>query len=164
MELRDLDNKDIFQLIQTIVQNIKVENTFDVILSNANTKVERLKQNHNNNIIFQQFFEISDTKITNSQIGTNNSEININTKLSDEISQAILEIKEMAELSEENKSEIIELLKIIYNSLQSDNKEKQTKAKISLKQLLKDIGDTGVKVIDVLSGLASLANFFNFIK
>lgn len=116
-------------------------------------------------IMNQTNYNINNSSLIGSQIGTNNSQLYFNqNEFSEEISKAILEIKAIAELSEENKVTIIDLLKQIDDAIQSNNKNAQTEAKITLKGMLKGIGNAGVKVISVLSGLANLANFFGFDK
>lgn len=111
----------------------------------------------------QTNYNISNSSLVGSQVGTINSQLNFNqTAFSDEIAQAISEIKGIPELSQENMEIIIELLGQINVAVQSDNKEKQTEAKFTLKGVLKGIGNVGVKVISVLSGLASLAKFLGF--
>lgn len=113
----------------------------------------------------QTNYNINNSSLIGSQIGTNNSQLYFNqNEFSEEISKAILEIKAIAELSEENKVTIIDLLKQIDDAIQSNNKNAQTEAKFTLKGMLKGIGNAGVKVISVLSGLANLANFFGFDK
>lgn len=117
----------------------------------------------NTTIMHQTNYNIKGSSIVGSQVGTVNSQLNFNqSDLSDEISQAILKIKEIAELSEENKKIIIELLQQIDVAVKSDNKDVQTEAKFTLKGILKGIGNTSVKVISVLSGLVNLAKFFGF--
>lgn len=114
-------------------------------------------------IMSQTNFNINNSSLVGSQIGTSNSQLYFNQNdFSGEISRAISEIKTIAELSEENKVIIIDLLKQIDDAIQSNNKDAQTEVKFTLKGVLKGIGNAGVKVISVLSGLANLANFFGF--
>lgn len=116
-------------------------------------------------IMNQTNYNINNSSLIGSQIGTNNSQLYFNqNEFSGEISKAISEIKAIAELSEENKVTIIDLLKQIDDAIQSNNKDAQTEAKFTLQGMLKGIGNAGVKVISVLSGLANLANFFGFDK
>lgn len=111
----------------------------------------------------QTNYNINNSSLVGSQIGTTNSQLNFNQNVfSEEINQAISEIKTIAELSEENRSIIIDLLKQIDVAVQSDNKDAQTEAKFTLKGVLKGIGNVSVKVISVLSGLVNLAKFFGF--
>lgn len=114
-------------------------------------------------IMNQTNYNISNSSLVGSQIGTTNSQLNFNKNtFSDEINEAIVEIKSIEELSKENMETIIELLGQIDVALQSDNKEAQAEAKFTLKGMLKGIGNAGVKVVSVLSGLANLAKFFGF--
>lgn len=171
VELRDLEYKEIFRLMQSIVQYIKTGDTFDVVYSKATIKAEDLRKEHTNimtnerstTIMNQTNYNINNSSLVGSQIGTTNSQLNFNqSNFSDEISQAIFEIKGIAELSEENKKLIIDLLQQIDAAVKSDNKNAQVEAKFTLKGILKGIGNTSVKVISVLSGLANLAKFFGF--
>lgn len=114
-------------------------------------------------IMNQTNYNINNSSLVGSQIGTTNSQLNFNQNtFSKEISEAVVEIKTIAELSKENMETIIDLLGQIDVAIQSDNKEAQTEAKFTLKGMLKGIGNAGVKVISVLSGLANLAKFFGF--
>ncbi|ADU26507.1 YjcQ family protein [Ethanoligenens harbinense] len=111
----------------------------------------------------QTTYNISDSSLIGSQIGTLNSQLNFNqTSFSDEITQAISGIKAIPELSQENMETIIDLLGQISIAVQSDNKEEQTEAKFTLKGVIKGMGNAGIKVIGVLSGLANLAKFLGF--
>lgn len=114
-------------------------------------------------VMNQTNYNISNSTLVGSQIGTTNSQLYFNQNdFSVEISKAILEIKTIAELSEENRITIIDLLKQIDDAIQSNNKEAQSEAKFTLIGMLKGIGNAGVKVISVLSGLANLAKFLGF--
>lgn len=114
-------------------------------------------------VMNQTNYNISNSTLVGSQIGTTNSQLYFNQNdFSVEISKAILEIKMIAELSEENRITIIDLLKQIDDAIQSNNKEAQSEAKFTLIGMLKGIGNAGVKVISVLSGLANLAKFLGF--
>lgn len=108
----------------------------------------------------QTNYNITNSSLVGSQIGTQNSQLYFNqSDFSSEINQAISEIKTITELSEKSMNSIIDLLQQIDIAVKSDNKEAQTEAKFTLKGMLKGIGNTGVKVISVLSGLANLAKF-----
>ena len=114
-------------------------------------------------VMNQTNYNISNSTLVGSQIGTTNSQLYFNQNdFSVEISKAILEIKTIAELSEENRITIIDLLKQIDDAIQSNNKEAQSEAKFTLIGMLKGIGNADVKVISVLSGLANLAKFLGF--
>lgn len=108
-------------------------------------------------------YNISNSSLVGSQIGTTNSQIYFNqSDFSSEINHAILKIKSTAELSEENMTSIIDLLQQIDAAVTVGNEDAQTEAKFTLKGMLKGMGDTGAKVISILSGLANLAKFFGF--
>lgn len=70
VELRDLEYKEIFRLLQSIVQNIKVGDAFDVVYSKAVIMANDLRREHKNVTIIEQKFDISNSEIRNSQIGT----------------------------------------------------------------------------------------------
>ncbi len=170
VELRGLQYEEVFHLLQSIVQNIKVGNEFDVVYSKAVLMADEKRKKHNERntpIMSQTNITITHSSVSNSQVGTSNSQLNFNqsdfsSDFSNEISQSISEINAIAELSKENMATIIDLLKKIDASVQSGDEEAQTEAKYTLKGVLKGIGNAGVKVISVLSGLANLAKFFGF--
>lgn len=146
------------------------EKGYDKIHRENNTEIiEKLLEKYqsgdvsNTTIMNQTNYNIKGSSIVGSQVGTVNSQLNFNqSDFSDEISQAIIKIKEIAELSEENKKLIIELLQQIDVAVKSNNKDVQTEAKFTLKGILKGIGNTSVKVISILSGLVNIAKFFGF--
>jgi len=114
-------------------------------------------------VMNQTNYNISNSSLVGSQVGTTNSQLNFNQGIfSDEIIQAISEIKNIPELSPENMETIIDLLGQISEAVQSANEDAQTEAKFTMKGMLKGIGNAGTKVIAVLSGLANLAKFFGF--
>ena len=111
----------------------------------------------------QTNYNITNSSLVGSQIGTQNSQLYFNqSDFSNEINQAISEIRNITELSEESMKSIIDLLQQIVVAVKKDDKEVQTEAKFTLKGILKGIGNTSVKVVSVLSGLANLAKFFGF--
>ena len=75
VELRGLEYNEIFHLMQSIVQYIKVENTFDVVYSKATIKAEELRREHKNITIIKQNFKVSNSEIQNSQLGTFDSKL-----------------------------------------------------------------------------------------
>lgn len=75
VELRDLEYKDIFRLLQSIVQNIKVGDTFEEIYTKAVIMVDDLRREHKNITIIKQKFDVSNSKIQNSQLGTIESKL-----------------------------------------------------------------------------------------
>ena len=108
-------------------------------------------------------YHIENSTVTGSQIGTINSQLNINSAdFSNEVNQAISEIKNISQLTTDNMNTIIELLGEINAAVQSDDTETQTEKKFTLKGLLKGLGNAGVKVISVLSSLANLAKFLGY--
>ncbi len=172
VELRELEYKEIFHLLQSIVQNIKVGDTFDEVYSKAVEKANDLRKGYSrviqdlderSTIMNQTNYNITNSSIVGSQIGTQNSQLNFSqSDFSDEINQAISEIKNITELSAENMKSIIMLLQQIDDAVKEDNKEAQAEAKFTLRGILKGIGNTGTKVVGVLSGLTNLAKFFGY--
>lgn len=75
VELRDLEYKEIFRLLQSIVQNIKEGGAFDVVYSKTVIMADKLRKEHKNTTIIEQEFVISDSKIQNSQLGTFESKL-----------------------------------------------------------------------------------------
>lgn len=113
--------------------------------------------------INQTSYNINNSSLVGSQIGTTNSQLYFNQdNFSEQINKAVSEIREIAELSDEYKDTIIGLLEQINTAIQSNNQEAQIEAKSTLEGMLRGIGNASVKVISVLSGLTDLANFFGF--
>lgn len=75
VELRDLEYNDVFRLLQFIVQSIKVGDTFEVVCSKAVAKADTLRREHKEIAIIEQKFNISNSEIKNSQLGTFESEL-----------------------------------------------------------------------------------------
>ena len=75
VELRDLEYKEIFRLLQSIVQNIKEGVSFDVVYSRAVMMADDLRREHKNITIIEQKFDISNSEIRNSQLGTFESKL-----------------------------------------------------------------------------------------
>ena len=75
VELRDLEYKEIFRLMQSIVQNIKEGVSFDVVYSRAVMMADDLRREHKNITIIEQKFDISNSEIRNSQLGTFESKL-----------------------------------------------------------------------------------------
>lgn len=70
VELRDLKYSEIFYLLQSIVQNIKVGNKFDVVYSKAVMMADEKRRSHKRISVIRQDFNISNSAIHNSQLGT----------------------------------------------------------------------------------------------
>lgn len=77
VELRDLQYMEIFHLLQSIVQNIKVGNEFDLVHSKAVIMADEKRRNHKDISVIQQKFDISNSEIHNSQLGTIESELKV---------------------------------------------------------------------------------------
>lgn len=75
VELRDLEYKEVFRLLQFIVQNIKVGDSFEVVCSKAVIMADSLRREHKNITIIEQKFEISNSEIRHSQLGTFKSKL-----------------------------------------------------------------------------------------
>ena len=67
--------KEIFRLMQSIVQNIKEGVSFDVVYSRAVMMADDLRREHKNITIIEQKFDISNSEIRNSQLGTFESKL-----------------------------------------------------------------------------------------
>lgn len=106
-------------------------------------------------------YNISNSSIVGSQIGTSNSQLNFNQDaFSGEISQAINEIKDIADVSKEHEEAIIDLLKQADTAVQNNDIEAQKKAKDTWQWIKRMLGKTAPQIISVLSGLANIAQFF----
>lgn len=61
--------------MQSIVQNIKEGVSFDVVYSRAVMMADDLRREHKNITIIEQKFDISNSEIRNSQLGTFESKL-----------------------------------------------------------------------------------------
>lgn len=77
VELRDLQYTEIFHLLQSIVQNIKVGNEFDVVYSKAVIMADEKRRSHKGNLVIKQDFNISNSTIHKSQLGTFESNLTV---------------------------------------------------------------------------------------
>ncbi len=170
VELRDLDyNKDVFWIMQTIVNNIKNQDGFATLCDKAKEQSNQLRLERKFiggvTTMNQTNITITNSSLTGTQVGTTNSTVNfapvnMSNDLSGEINQAISAIKEVAEITNDEKNMITDLLKEIDTAVKENNKEKQDKSKLMLKTVLKGMGEGGSKIITILSGLANLVKFF----
>lgn len=77
VELRDLQYTEIFHLLQSIVQNIKVGNEFDVVYSKAVIMADEKRRSHKEISVIKQDFNISNSTIHKSQLGTFESNLTV---------------------------------------------------------------------------------------
>jgi len=77
VELRDLQYTEIFHLLQSIVQNIKTKKDFEVVHAEAVRMADEKRKSHSLTTIIEQRFDISNSKITNSQVGTFESKLSV---------------------------------------------------------------------------------------
>lgn len=77
VELRDLQYGEIFHLLQSIVQNIKVGNKFDDVCSNAAIMADEKREGHLRISVIKQDINISSSTIQNSQLGTFESNLTV---------------------------------------------------------------------------------------
>lgn len=77
VELRDLHYNEIFHIIQSIVQNIKCGNDFKIVHEEAVKKADEKRESHRPISIIEQRFDISNSEIKNSQIGTSDSKLTV---------------------------------------------------------------------------------------
>ncbi|ADU26506.1 hypothetical protein [Ethanoligenens harbinense] len=77
VELRDLQYNEIFQLIQSIVQNVKCGNDFKKVYAEAVKKADEKRESHRPISIIEQRFNISNSEIQNTKLGTFESKLTV---------------------------------------------------------------------------------------
>jgi len=80
VELRELTYPEIFHLIQSIVQNIKVKKDFEAVHKEAIIMAEEKRKSHSHVTFIGQKIDITNSKIRNSQLGTFDSTLSVESK------------------------------------------------------------------------------------
>lgn len=81
VKLRDLDYNDIFHLLQCIVQNIKEKDDFELVYLKAVEMANEKRSNNKPGYIVNQKFDIYNSEIKGSQLGTISSDLTIESDL-----------------------------------------------------------------------------------
>ena len=164
VRLYNLENSEIFRIIQNIVQNIKINKSFEQVIEEANNLADEIRMSHEpgHRITVAQTVE----KVTGSMVGVimgdsvivneSNNE-NANEELIKEIDEVISAVKELAELDTAQKEYLVSILN---ETKSADDDAKRQTCKDKLNSFLQGVGKCSEKILSILADFATAASFF----
>lgn len=164
IELVDLEENEVFQIIQLIVEMLKNHHDLEIVCEEAKTMADQKRADKSHrpitnvsvtqkaeNIYGNMVGNVTNSTITSVQITKND-----NKELAKEIEVATQRINEISELSPEQKQFIVELLGDLVVAKEDTDK---AVCKKTFGAFMKGLGPVAEKVVSVLANLATIAGF-----
>lgn len=164
IELVDLEENEVFQIIQLIVEMLKNHYDLEIVCEEAKTMANQKRADNSNrpitnvsvtqtaeNVYGNMVGNATNSTITSVQISKND-----NKELEKEIEVATQRINEISELSPEQKQFIVELLGDLGVAKEDTDK---AVCKKTFGAFMKGLGPVAEKVVSVLANLATIAGF-----
>lgn len=167
IDIVDLTNKELVRLMAIIVDLIKAEKPFDLIVKEATKVADEIRKEHidsnrpitNNTYYVENNAGIVADKIVNSTVTVNSGAISKDI-LESESEKAIEIINSFKDVEESYRNTLIELVKEASASVQSNDEVAQKNCKINFDFFMKGAGKTVGAIVTKLSELATIASFF----
>ncbi|MCL2083752.1 MAG: hypothetical protein FWH06_00655 [Oscillospiraceae bacterium] len=166
IELRDLDYKEIFQIIQTIVEDIKQNKDFETVYRGAIKIAGEMRANHtpatyhNLNIINNGVAGHITGIATNTDIsGGVTGSVNQGT-FSRDIKKAVEQINSLSDLQEGQKRYLADILNDAKSSEEKQDETGKIICKEKFQAFIAGTGKVADKVISILANFATIAAFF----
>ena len=165
VDINRLDNDDVVDVVECIVNCIRENKTFDVIIKEANVMSDKLREAHravtNNNI------SISGGTITGNVAAENNgfmysseSQSQDTLKLMNELKAVKKIIQDFTELNDYQKSRLNSIVEDSMKAIKTNSEEKKEQSKKRFKDALLFLGTMGSKLVSALSDFAQVITFF----
>lgn len=164
VEIRELDDAEVFHVIQRIVQNIKTGRNLDFICKEAIKMADKYRENHKPSTTIH--VEQKAETVIGSMTGVVMEKARVNTKVSyvennrtfvEEIDMVVRELKKIEDINESQKDYLVSILNEV-KIADDDVKKQNCKEKFSA--FMKGLGDVSGKVLSVLANFATVAAFF----
>ena len=172
--ISDLDNGELFKVIEQLVNDIRADMSLDEIVEDTNMFIKNLQKQKlpifiDNHIEDNSMFKGA-TLTGNIVAGNNHGKLDYNivnnqndSVLIKEIENAKRIIQECTDINQEQIKALNEILDETLRAIKDNNQEKKDNSKKYFKKAINLIG-VGDKLITALSNLVNLLNFFDYFK
>lgn len=161
--LGDLSNRDTVCVVNAIVNAIKQNKSFDVIVDEANKVVQDIREKGrpiNNNTVNIHGNNLGVAVAEN--IGSISSTINKNctsSEFSKEVNEAFSKIRQIEELTAQQQTLLTDILSEAKKAFDSSSETDKEKSKSRFTDAMCLLGNVSVKVLSALSSLINLSKF-----
>jgi len=165
IDLQGLENEEIFRVISSIVDFIKVKSPFNVMSERVRNVAQKFREK--NRPITNYINQVENNSgivagtISGGIITMNtHSAVDLNDFAKD-LQEAMALIKQYVAFSELQKNELIEIFSSAKRAIESNSLGEQNQSKERFKYFMLGAGNAIKDLLTVLSSCASLATFFN---
>lgn len=163
-----LSNKEIFYVVNAIVNAIKQDKSFDVIIKEVNKVAQDIRDKHrptNNNTVNIQGDNLGIAIAKNTGSISNTSNINCTpSEFSKEVDEAFRRIREIEELTAQQQTLLTDILSEAKRAFDTSSEIDMEKSKSRFKDAMCFLGNVSVKVLSALSSLINLSKFLGIPK
>ncbi|MEA4970671.1 MAG: hypothetical protein VB051_09110 [Candidatus Pelethousia sp.] len=168
IDTSELENYEIVRVVSAIVNAIKDNNSFDLIVKEANNVAEEIREKDrpvSNNTVNIQGDNHGVAVAENIGSISNTSNIHYaSSEFSNEVAEAIGRIRQITELTAQQQTFLADILSEAKEAFNDNSEIDKEKSKSRFKDAMCFLGNVSVKVLSALSSLANLSKFFGIVS
>lgn len=163
IDISGLSNREIVCVVNAIVNAIKQDKSFDVIIEEVNKVAQDIREKDrpiNNNTVNIQGDNLGVAVAKNTGSIFNTSNINCTpSEFSKEVNEAVIKIRQIEELTAQQQTLLTDILSEAKKAFDTSSETDKEKSKSRFKDAMCFLGNVSVKVLSALSSLINLSKF-----